>query len=349
MEVQFIKVNPLSRVVLDEEVGQVARNLPLQLVVEARSPTAKTGPTRETLDVPLKRRDNLTTLAWSLAKDAADLGQTKALARALDVDLTLHAPYYVDFFGSQEARERSLRQIQWASVLADGLGARLTVTHLGFYGGGDRADSVQELTEIARELSDWLKGFTKGAVRLAVEPSGHPDVFGSREEVLELAHQVKGVVPVLNFPHLAARERLALDKPEVLAPLVEEFVKASGGDLYANFSGAEFYAPGEFRLTPIKRGHLKFDPIAELLAERDYDVSVISSSPLLEHDAMYMKLLYERALTRRWTKRHPPPPPVALRPAPSSKAASKRPKPAAKRPAAPAKRSGRDRGRSRRR
>lgn len=348
MEVQFIKVNPLTRVALDEEVGQVARNLPLQLVVEAGSPSAKPGPSREALEASVKRRDNLTTLSWSLAKDAGDLATTKALARALDVDLTLHAPYYVDFFGSQEARERSLRQIQWASVLAEGLGARMTVTHLGFYGGGDRADSVQELTEIARELSDWLKLFSKGSVRLAVEPSGHPDVFGSREEILELAHQVKGVVPVLNLPHLAARERLSLDKVEVLAPLVEEFVRASGGDLYANFSGAEFYGPGEFRLTPIKRGHLKFDPIAELLAERDYDVTVISSSPLLEHDAMYMKLLYERALTRRWTKRHPPTPPAAPRAPAPAKAAGKPAKPVVSRHPPPAKKPRRDHGGHRR-
>ncbi|MCI4358783.1 MAG: TIM barrel protein [Thermoplasmata archaeon] len=349
MEVQFIKVNPLTRVVLDEEVGQVARNLPLQLVVEAGGAGAKSVPLRDSLEAVVKRRDMLTTLSWSLAKDVSDLAQTKALARALDVDLTLHAPYYVDFFGSQEARERSLRQIQWASVLADGLGARLTVTHLGFYGGGDRADSVQELTEIARELSEWLKVFSKGTVRLAIEPSGHPDVFGSREEILELAHQVKGVVPVLNLPHIAARERIALDKEEVLAPLVEEFVKASGGDLYANFSGAEFYGPGEFRLTPIKRGHLKFDPIAELLAERDYDVTVISSSPLLEHDAMYMKLLYERALSRRWTKRHPPTPPTPAKAVATSKLAGKPGKSAPKKAAPPTKKSGRVRVRAGRR
>ncbi|HEV2428441.1 MAG TPA: TIM barrel protein [Thermoplasmata archaeon] len=355
MEVQFIKVNPLTRTALDEEVGKVARDLPLQLVVESGAGVGKLGPTRESLDAPLKKRDSLSTLTWSLAKDRADLGLTRALARALDVDLTLHAPYYVDFFGSEEARRRSLRQIQWASVLAEGLGARLTVTHLGFYGGGDRADSVHELTEIARELSDWLRTFSHGTVKLGIEPSGHPDVFGSREEILELAHQVKGIVPVLNLPHLAAREKVPIDQPEALAPIVEEFVRASGGDLYANFSGVEFYGPGEFRLTPIKRGHLKFDPIAELLAEREYDVTVISSSPLLEHDAMYMKLLYERALTRRWTKRHPPAPAPALagaKSAPPPRAAPKKPtpKPAAKpkeRPRSRPTKSGGSHGRSR--
>ena len=309
LEVQFIKVNPLTRVILDEEVGKLPKELLQQLVVEVSSPGREpTHPIAEELTHALKRRTSITTLTWSLAKDHTDLGVTKALAKALDVDLTLHAPYYVDFFGSQEARERSLRQILWAGVLAEGLGARLAVTHLGFYGGGSREDSVQELTNVARDISQWLQEYAGGNVRLGVEPSGHPDVFGSREEILDLAHEVKGVVPVLNLPHIAARERAPFESADALRPLVEEFVAASHGNLYLNFSGVEFYGPGEFRLTPIKRGHLKFDPLSELLSERDYDVTVISSSPLLEHDAMYMKLLYERALTRKWAKRHQPPP-----------------------------------------
>jgi deoxyribonuclease IV len=343
MEVQFIKVNPLTRVVFDEEIGKLPRELATQLVMNVGPADHQGGvPSLAALTSPIKKRDSLTTLTWSLAKDYPDLQQTKALARALDTDLTLHAPYYVDFFGSSDAREQSTRQIQWAGVLAQGLGARLAVTHLGFYGGGERADSIQELTHIVTDLSDWLKQYSKGAVRLAIEPSGHPDVFGSREEVLELVHRVKGTVPVLNLPHLAARERRSFEEPEQLEPIIKEFVAATDGPLYLNFSGVEFYGSGEFRLTPIKRGLVRFDPLAEILAERDYDVTVISSSPLLEHDAMYMKLLYERALTRRWAKLHAPPAPKPAKkpvavPPPKAKAPPAKPVKAA-RPAKPAPR-----------
>jgi deoxyribonuclease IV len=338
MEVQFIKVNPLTRVVLEEEVAKLPFEVPLQLMVEVGE-TARTSADPAMLRTPLKRRQNVTGLTWSLAKDYADLAQTRALARALDVKLSLHAPYYVDFFGSEEARDRSIRQIQWAGLLASGLGAELDVTHLGFYGGGSRADSIHELAQVARDLETWLQKTTDGAVHLAVEPSGHPDVFGSREEVLELAHQIKGIVPVLNLPHLAARERTTFSDQVQLKALIDQFVEASHGDLYLNFSGVEFYGPTEFRLTPIKRGSIRFDTVAEILADRDYDVTVISSSPLLEHDGMYLKLLYERALTRRWTKKHAPPPPraavVSVRVAASPKAARAVPKPLARHPARP--------------
>jgi len=336
MEVQFIKVNPLTRVLLEEEAGKLPFEVPLQLLVEVGE-TTRASADPAALRTPLKRRQNVTGLTWSLAKDYADLAQTRALARALDVKLTLHAPYYVDFFGSEESRDRSIRQIQWAGLLASGLGAGLDVTHLGFYGGGSRADSIHELAQVAKELESWLQKTTEGAVHLAVEPSGHPDVFGSREEVLELAHQIKGIVPVLNMPHLAARERTTFSDTVQLKALVDQFVEASHGDLYLNFSGVEFYGPTEFRLTPIKRGSIRFDTLAEILAERDYDVTVISSSPLLEHDGMYLKLLYERALTRRWTKKHAPPPPKALavpaRTGPLAKGARPPAKPAPKPPA----------------
>ena len=308
MEVQFIKVNPLQHVALEEEVTHRPRELVQQLVVAVGpNSLAKAEPTTASLTQPIKRRDTLTTITTSLAKEYADLQTTRALARALDVELTIHAPYYVDFFGSPEARERSKRQVQWTGVLAEGLGARMTVTHLGFYGEGPHAASVEAMVGIVGELSKWLTTYTHGMTRLGIEPSGHPDVFGSREEILEIARRVKGVVPVLNVPHIAARERRRLDTPEDIRPLVEEFRAASGGTLYLNFSGVEFFGPGEMRLTPVKRGQVRFDPLAEVLVERDYNATVISSSPLLEHDAMYMKLLYERALTRRWVKRHPPP------------------------------------------
>ncbi len=325
MEVQFIKVNPLTRRVLDEEVGKPPRELAQILAVNAGDQPDVGPPSAEALLTPLRRRDSITSLTWSLAKDYADLDQSRALARGLDVDLTLHAPYYVDFFGSTDSREQSTRQIQWSGVLAQGLGARMAVTHLGFYGPGDRADSVQALTEIVTDLAKWLSVYSKGKVRLAIEPSGHPDVFGSREEVLELVRRAKGTVPVLNLPHLAARERKNFETAEQLEPVVREFVRATDGPLYLNFSGVEFYGPGEFRLTPIKRGLVKFDPVAEILAERDYDVTVISSSPLLEHDAMYMKLLYERALTRRWTREHPQAGPRAAPKAPAPTPAKARP------------------------
>ena len=45
--------------------------------------------------------------------------------------------------------------------------------------------------------------------------------------------------------------------------------------------------------TQIKKSDLNFEPLAEFLVEEGdwLDVTIISDSPLLEHDAMYMSQL----------------------------------------------------------
>ena len=52
--------------------------------------------------------------------------------------------------------------------------------------------------------------------------------------------------------------------------------------------------------TQIKKSDLKFEPFAEFLAEEGdwLDITIISDSPLLEHDAMYMLQHYDKAKQR---------------------------------------------------
>ena len=52
--------------------------------------------------------------------------------------------------------------------------------------------------------------------------------------------------------------------------------------------------------TQIKKSDLKFEPFAEFLAEEGdwMDITIISDSPLLEHDAMYMLQHYDKARQR---------------------------------------------------
>ena len=308
MEVQFIKVNAHTRPVTDEEIGKRPYDLPGELVVEVTSGgKAELLPDPSALTQPIPKKANATVLSWFLAKSYADLQQARVLSRAVDVHIALHAPYYVDFATSTAARERTFRQFRWAAALASALGAETMVGHLGFYGPGDHAAAYDRTREDLKEIRRWLDRLDQGSLRLGIEPSGHPEVFGTREEILALAKEIKGVVPVLNLAHIAARENKKFDDRTELHKLVDDFVEASRGSLYMNFSGVEFYGQGDFRLTPIKRGAVHFDHVAEVLAEREYDGTVIGSSPLLEHDAMYMKLLYERALAKRFARKHAPP------------------------------------------
>lgn len=84
--------------------------------------------------------------------------------------------------------------------------------------------------------------------------------------------------------------------------LIEEVEPYCKGRIHTEFAGVEHEDGNEKRLTPIKKGDLKFEPLAEALCEMKKDITVISGSPLLEHDAMYMRIINERVLAKRVAK-----------------------------------------------
>jgi len=43
-------------------------------------------------------------------------------------------------------------------------------------------------------------------------------------------------------------------------------------------------------------------PLIEIILDNRYDVTMISESPLLEHDAMYIRLQVEKAIMKRTGK-----------------------------------------------
>jgi deoxyribonuclease-4 len=246
--------------------------------------------------------DILRVLHTSVGTDYADLADTGSLARDLDVHLTIHAPYYMDLLGDEYVATRSMDAIIYGGVVADALRSPLLVTHLGLYHAASREDSMGNVLAKLREIE---AGYTarKVKARLGLETSGKQMVFGQLEEVLSVCQKVKRCQPVLNFAHIHAREKGLLKRPEEFQEVFDKTKEQIGTDVfYTQFSGVQHEGGNERRYTPIKKGDLRFEPLAECMLENDFDVTVISSSPLMEHDAMYMKVIYERLALRKELK-----------------------------------------------
>ena len=63
------------------------------------------------------------------------------------------------------------------------------------------------------------------------------------------------------------------------------------GDLYDNYNE-------QYHL-PIKKGDMPLAPLLDVILDNDYNVTLISESPLLEHDAVYIRLQVEKAIMKR--------------------------------------------------
>lgn len=229
--------------------------------------------------------------------------ELKFVAESLDVAVSTHTPYYIDLLGSEYMVNKSMEMINYAGYVGNQIGAAHVVTHCGPYGGNTPRESMEILVPRLRELRDNYI-MNHAIPRIALETAGRKDVFGSLREIVEVCSRVHNIVPVLNWAHMHARGNRWFTQRENFKKVLD-FVENHLGlkHFYTHFSGVAYYKSGQERhYTPIKRGDMKFEHLAEVVLENDYSITFISDSPLLEHDAMYMKVILERVEVRRQEK-----------------------------------------------
>jgi deoxyribonuclease-4 len=339
MEIQLVRTNVIERVASEEELGFTPRTIPEELIVEIIRDSKKKGERIFNLDEKIQKGDTLRVMASAIAKDHEALARLGDLARDLDVELSMHTPYYIDLVSDDDVTQRSVDSVMWGGMLTQELGGSILVTHLGLYG---NVETGAAMNRVQKHLENIVKMFDNNGikVKLGIEPSGRQEVVGSLEEIMKLCGEIDGVVPILNFPHIHARGNGSLKVKEDFQKLFDTAAKYFNGDFYAHFSGVEHEEGNEIRYTPIKKGDLKFEPLAECILDKGYDMTIISGSPLLEHDAMYMKVILERILARRRAKPvvkpTPPKPAAKAAPAKGKKPSKPTKKPAAKSKAKPA-------------
>src|SRR5439155_16114248 len=206
-------------------------------------------------------------LASGIAADYLEAAEPGTCARELDIELTLHAPYYMDFADVDGLAAKSMDSAVWGGLLADALQARYVVVHLGRYGDLDRQLALERVKDNLAAVRERYK-IARLSPGLGVEASGLQEVVGGLDELLWLAKQVKGVVPVLNFAHIHARESGTLRRPEGFITAFEKKEKVVDVHSHRHFSGVEHEGGNEVRYTPIKKGDLRFEPLAESLLDR---------------------------------------------------------------------------------
>lgn len=301
LETQLVRASVQERTAEPEEVGLTPLELPSDMVIEIGR---KKGAKQEViydLDTPIKAEDTLVALSSGLATNYNDLQKLRVMADELDVAMSIHTPYYMDLVSDGELSFKSMDSIRWGGIIAKALGGSTVVTHLGLYGDVDDKVAHKRIKARVKELAAWYKK-QKIKAALGLELSGRREIFGALPEVVKLCKDIEGVVPVINFAHYHAREHGKLKEPKDFDDLLDTVADFVDAEFYTHFSGVEHEAGNEKRYTSIKKGDLRFEPLAEALVDRNDPITIISGSPLLEHDAMYMKVILERVLSKRVSK-----------------------------------------------
>lgn len=240
--------------------------------------------------------------------------QAGVLANKTDFEMNIHGPYYSELLGNKVERGRSLAKIEATLQTARTINARHVTLHTGHYGEFGRGQAANEhvanvfagivdrIHDIWNDEEDefpvfpWIKNGEPS--KIGIETSGRQDLWGSLEEVLEVVNHVEGTIPVLNIAHIHARGNGRMRTSEDYGELFDQVRETIGTkEFYCHFSGVEHRSGNANHYTQIKKSDLNFEPLAEFIVEDGgwLDITLISDSPLLEHDAMYMQQCIEKA------------------------------------------------------
>lgn len=205
------------------------------------------------------------------------------LAREKGIQLSVHAPYYINLATEEPDKLAASRQrILEACHRAHLMRAKNVVFHAGFY----QKRTLRETFARIRSQVKHLLGVIKNEawqVKLCPEITGKPSQFGSLEEILRLK-RLTGSSFCVDFAHLYARHQGNVDWSELLQQMPKR--------LHAHFSGIEFGPKGEKKHCVTAPDFFK--PLAAALLKRGVSATLICESPQPYTDALMMQEVVSR-------------------------------------------------------
>lgn len=200
-------------------------------------------------------------------------------ASELDIELSIHAPYFVNLNSSEKEKiEATKQRILKCCEIGELLQAKVVVFHPGYYSNKGKTEKDKEETynNIKKGVEDIQKVLEekKWKIKIAPETMGKVNVFGSIDEISKLAKDT-GCSFCIDFAHILAREKkVDYDKIAKLFPQKE---------WHCHFSGIVYGDKGEKHHISTEKDNWK-----ELLKNlpKDKDIRIVNESPTMIDDSV---------------------------------------------------------------
>jgi len=218
-----------------------------------------------------------------------------------DMEVHVHAPYYINLAGDGEEIEMSFGKILRSAQMANNIGAKTVVIHPGFYGENSEKKTLKMIIKNSKKITGTIKK-EKLKIKIGIETMGKQKVFGTLDEIIEVCKSVKGVIPVIDLAHIHARGNGCLKERKDFEEIFEKLKPLRLKHYLIHVTGVLYENGNELYHLPIKKGNMPIAPLVESILDNNYNVTLISESPLLEHDAVYIRLQVEKAIMKRTGK-----------------------------------------------
>lgn len=238
-------------------------------------------------------------MAWvngvRMSDETAD--RIAATAKAHDLSLTAHGPYFINLCGAADVVERSRGRLIETARLATRCGAESFCFHAGFYGALDATEADRRVRE---ELAVVTKASRQQGSRVDIRPelTGKASQVGSLEEVLGWSADLPQIAPCVDFSHQYARSLGALNRYADFAATLESIATALGRGalerLHVHISGIQFGPKGERKHEPLSETAFRWKELLRALKDLRVSGWVVSESPAMEDDALLLQRTYRR-------------------------------------------------------
>lgn len=212
------------------------------------------------------------------------------------VALSCHAPYYINLNSREEEKvSASKSRILQTARIAQSLNASSVVFHPAFYT-NDKPEIV--FKKVLKELSEVREVLDKEGCQVILRPetTGKPTQFGSLRETIQLAKELSGVLPCLDFGHLLARSNGSCNGYDefcrVLEQTAEELKDKWTENAHLHISGIDYGPKGEKKHLILKESDLKATELLKACRTFGLSGTVICESPNLEEDALLLQQMY---------------------------------------------------------
>lgn len=224
-----------------------------------------------------------------------------AAAAANDIQLSLHAPYFINP-GSADPKvwQSSRRHIFRSLEAAAAMGAPRIVLHPGSPGTGSRQQALARAAEFLTAVADDLLPAFPG-ITLCLETMGKVNQLGTLPEIIELCRLSERFMPVVDFGHLHARGQGAIagrdDYERIFAAIAAGLGAQAVQNLHIHFSAIEYGRSGEIRHRTLAEKEFgpDFEPLAAIIARDGLTPVIISEAAGTQiEDALLMQEMVER-------------------------------------------------------
>ncbi len=215
-------------------------------------------------------------------------------AKALDIRLSCHAPYFVSFNSEEmETREKSIGWVMDTVRAAHSLGAYIIVIHAASYGKSP-GTALESVTAGLSKCKDMMDDEGIRDVILGVETMGKQGQFGTLKEISKIMDSLDGVRPVLDVAHVHARGVGCLKTKEDMEKMIDEFFPLCGDIAHFHISCIKYGDKGEISHLPLSSKEPDMQLLADVLEDSKQECTFICESPLISADAVVFRDMFPK-------------------------------------------------------